>query len=208
MSPRKDTLMIKNIIFDIGNVLSDFCWEDFLKNKGFDKEMINRIGRASVMCDTWYEFDKGVYSDEEVIDLFIKNDPEIADILHRAFDNVEGMVRLKLTTFPWLNELKSKGYKIYYLSNFSRKAELQCPESVSFIPLFDGGILSYKVKLTKPNPLIYRLLLNSYGLKPDECVFIDDTQKNIDAAIREGINGIRFVNYDQAHDELDKLLRA
>ena len=200
--------MIKNIIFDIGNVLSDFCWEEFLKDKGFDNEMINRIGRASVMCDTWYEFDKGVYSDEEVIELFIKNDPGIAEILHRAFDNVEGMVRLKPTTFPWIKELKENGYKIYYLSNFSRKAEIQCPESVSFIPLTDGGILSYKVKLTKPDPLIYRLLLNTYGLKPEECVFIDDTQKNIDAAIREGINGIRFVNFDQAHSELEKLLKA
>ena len=55
--------MIKNIIFDIGNVLSDFRWREFLLDKGFDKDMVERIGNASVLTDSWYEFDKGVLSD-------------------------------------------------------------------------------------------------------------------------------------------------
>ncbi|MBR6476073.1 MAG: HAD family phosphatase, partial [Lachnospiraceae bacterium] len=64
--------MIRNIIFDIGNVLSAFRWEGFLKDKGFSDEMIERIGNASVRTDAWYEFDKGVLTDEAVIELFIK----------------------------------------------------------------------------------------------------------------------------------------
>ena len=94
--------MIKNIIFDIGNVLSYFCWQDFLRNKGFDEDMVERIGRASVYDEDWYEFDKGVLKDEEVIDLFIENDPEIAEEIHQAFDYVEGMVKLKPQTMDWL----------------------------------------------------------------------------------------------------------
>ncbi|MBO4781065.1 MAG: HAD family phosphatase, partial [Lachnospiraceae bacterium] len=108
--------MIRNIIFDIGNVLSAFRWEGFLADKGFDKEMIDRIGNASVRTDAWYEFDKGVYSDEEVVELFVKNDPEIAAEIHKAFDYVEGMVELYPYTMDWINGFKTDGYKVYYLS--------------------------------------------------------------------------------------------
>jgi epoxide hydrolase-like predicted phosphatase len=198
--------MIKNIIFDIGNVLSYFCWQDFLRNKGFDEDMVERIGRASVYDEDWYEFDKGVLKDEEVIDLFIENDPEIAEEIHQAFDYVEGMVKLKPQTMDWLNGLKSRGYKLYYLSNFSYKCETQCPDSLSFMPMMDGGILSYKVQMTKPNPDIYKKLLSMYSLKAEESVFIDDTPKNIDAAVKLGIKGIVYKDPDQAAEELEKLL--
>ena len=198
--------MIRNIIFDIGNVLSDFRWKEFLKDRGFDDEMIDRIGKASVLTDTWYEFDKGVFSDEEVVELFIKNDPDIADELHMAFDNVEGMVRLKPETLGWIKNLKERGYSIYYLSNFSYKAETQCPESLAFIPLMDGGILSYKVRMTKPDPAIYIKLLSMFNLKAEECVFIDDTLKNVEAAQKLGIRGIQYISYEQAGGELEKCL--
>jgi len=198
--------MIKNIIFDIGNVLSYFCWQDFLRNKGFDEDMVERIGRASVYDEDWYEFDKGVLKDEEVIDLFIENDPEIAEEIHQAFDYVEGMVKLKPQTMDWLNSLKSRGYKLYYLSNFSYKCETQCPDSLSFMPMMDGGILSYKVQMTKPNPDIYKKLLSMYSLKAEERVFIDDTPKNIDAAVKLGIKGIVYKDPDQAAEELEKIL--
>ncbi len=198
--------MIKNIIFDIGNVLSDFCWEKFLEERGFDRAMVDRIGRASVWNEDWYEFDKGVYTDEEVVDLFIENDPEIADEIHKGFDNVEGMVRLRPRTFPWIKDLKERGYKVYYLSNFSHKAEIQCPDSVSFIPEMDGGILSYKVKMTKPDPEIYKLLLKMYDLKAEDCVFIDDTPRNVEAAEKLGIHGIQFKEYEQVFEELEALL--
>lgn len=198
--------MIKNIIFDIGNVLSYFCWQDFLRNKGFDEDMVERIGRASVYDEDWYEFDKGVLKDEEVIDLFIENDPEIAEEIHQAFDYVEGMVKLKPQTMDWLNGLKFRGYKLYYLSNFSYKCETQCPDSLSFMPMMDGGILSYKVQMTKPNPDIYKKLLSMYSLKAEESVFIDDTPKNIDAAVKLGIKGIVYKDPDQAAEELEKIL--
>jgi putative hydrolase of the HAD superfamily len=203
----KDSIMIRNIIFDIGNVLSAFRWEEFLKEKGFDRDMIERIGRASVLTDDWYEFDKGALPDEKVIDLFIENDPEIEVELHKAFDNVEGMVALYPYTLDWIKKYKSAGYKVFYLSNFSYKAETQCPESVSFIPLTDGGILSYKVKLTKPDSKIYELLLSRYDLKAEECIFIDDTSKNVAAAEKIGIHGIRFESFEQADREIGDIIK-
>ena len=198
--------MIRKIIFDIGNVLSAFRWEGFLADKGFDKEMIDRIGNASVRTDAWYEFDKGVYSDEEVVELFVKNDPEIAAEIHKAFDYVEGMVELYPYTMDWINGFKTDGYKVYYLSNFSYKAETQCPESLSFLPIMDGGILSYTVKMTKPDPKIYELLLSTYDLKAEECIFIDDTLRNVEAAEKLGIHGVRFTSQKEADAKVRKLI--
>ncbi|MCM1569729.1 MAG: HAD family phosphatase [Roseburia sp.] len=197
--------MVKNIIFDIGNVLADFRWEAFLRDKGFNQAMVERIGRASVLSPLWYEFDKGVLSDEEVVESFVQRDPEIGASLHLAFDRVEGMVVMREYAIPWIKQLKAEGYGVWYLSNFSHKAKTQCPDSLSFLPLMDGGILSYQEKLVKPNPQIYRRLLSRYGLKAEECVFLDDTPINVEAARREGIYGIVFRNRQQAEEELRAL---
>lgn len=197
--------MIRNIIFDIGNVLTDFRWEDFLTDKGFDKEMIERIAEASVKSSMWCEFDRGVWSDEQMLDGFIKNDPDIEKELHQAFDHIEGMVTIREYAIPWLQELKEKGYRLWYLSNFSRKAEVECADCLAFMPYMDGGILSYQDKLIKPDPAIYELLLSRYDLKAQESVFLDDTLVNVEAAEKAGIHGIHFVSKEQAEEELRKL---
>ena len=197
--------MIRNIIFDIGNVLSDFRWKEFLLDKGFDKEMVERIAKASVLSPAWLEYDRGAWSDEEIMQAFITADPEIEQELHKAFDNVENMVTIRDYAIPWIEELKVKGYHIWYLSNFAHKTETDCPESLAFLPLMDGGILSYKEKLVKPDPAIYALLLARYGLLAEECVFLDDTLPNIKAAEALGIHGIHFITKEQAETELRAL---
>ena len=194
--------MIRNIIFDIGNVLTDFRWRGFLADKGFSPEMIERIARASVHSPQWAEYDRGVLTDEEVLESFVRNDPEIERELHAAFDDFDRMVTPRAYACPWIRELRGKGYRVYYLSNFSHKAEAECPEALDFIPLMDGGILSYKDKLIKPDPAIYKLLLARYELEAEECVFIDDTQVNVEAARKLGIQGIVFESKEQAEQEL------
>ncbi len=197
--------MIRNIIFDIGNVLTDFRWEGFLRDKGFSDEMIRRIAEASVESAQWKEFDRGVFTDEELMDSFVKNDPGIERELHEAFDEIHGMVTPRSYACPWVKELKEKGYGVYYLSNFSHKAEVQCPEALDFIPLMDGGILSYRDRLIKPDPEIYLLLLERYALKAEECVFLDDTLVNVEAGEKLGIKGIHFKSQEQAIRELSAL---
>ena len=185
--------------------MTDFRWKEFLQDKGFDETMIDRIAKASVLSPTWFELDRGVWTDEELMQAFIKADPEIEEELHMAFDNVKGMVTPRAYAIPWLLELKAKGYKVLYLSNFSHKAEQDCQESLAFLPYMDGGILSYKEKLIKPDAAIYRLLLERYNLIAEESVFFDDTLDNIKAAEALGIHGIHFVTKEQAEEELRAL---
>ena len=197
--------MIRHVIFDIGNVLTDFRWKDFLQDKGFSEEMIRRIAKASVESPLWREFDRGAWSEEELQKAFIANDPEIREELEFAFGDIHGMVTLREYAIPWIRELKAKGYDVWYLSNFSKKAEVQCADSLAFLPYMDGGILSYREKMVKPDPEIYRLLLKRYGLKAEECVFIDDTAVNIEAAKEQGIHGIVFETREQVDADLKVL---
>lgn len=198
-------MAIKNIIFDIGNVLTDFRWKEFLFDKGFDEAMVERIAKATVYSPIWCEYDRGVWTDEQIMDGFVKNDPEIGDKLHRAFDDFKELVTIREYAIPWLKELKAKGYKLFYLSNFSHKAETECADSLAFMPCMDGGILSYRDKLIKPDAAIYELLLSRYGLKAEESVFLDDTAVNAEAARQVGIHAICFKGKEQAEKELADL---
>ena len=197
--------MIRNIVFDIGNVLTDFRWREFLGDKGFDEEMTERIAGASFLSPCWSELDRGIWSDERLLQEFIKNNSGIEKELRQAFENIHGMVTIREYAIPWILELKEKGYSVYYLSNFSQKAEEECGDCLAFLPYMDGGILSYKEKLIKPEPAIYKLLLERYSLKAEETVFLDDTLVNVEAAREEGIHGIHFVTKEQACRELADL---
>ncbi len=197
--------MIRHIIFDIGNVLTDFCWESFLRDKGFDEEMIRRIARVSVESPLWREFDRGVWSDEKLMEAFLRSDPGIERELHLAYDDVHGMVRLRAYAVPWVRELKAKGYGVWYLSNFSKKAEEECRDALAFLPYMDGGILSWRDKLIKPDPEIYKLLLDRYRLKAEECVFMDDTPVNVESAEKQGMQGIVFESREQAIGAMRRL---
>lgn len=194
--------MFCNIIFDIGNVLTDFRWKGFLEDKGFDEETVERIARASVLTPLWSELDRGVWDMERMIQEFSKMDPELEPQLYRAFDNVTGIVTKRDYAIPWIEKLKAEGYGVYYLSNFYDKAYVECADALDFLPYMDGGILSYLEKIVKPDAEIYRRLLDRYELTAKECIFIDDTKANVETAVALGMQGIRFRNREQAVEEL------
>lgn len=197
--------MITTIIFDIGNVLAGFTWKEHYESFGYDDEMVERIARATVKNPTWNENDRGVMTEEEIIDIFVAADPEIEQDIRRVLKNVSTMVARNDYAIPWIQELKSKGYRTLYLSNFSGKAETDCAYALDFIPYMDGGILSYQEKVIKPMPEIYQLLIDRYDLVPQECVFMDDTPANLEGAEKFGIHTIHFLNQAQAIEELRKL---
>lgn len=198
--------MIRTIIFDIGNVLADFRWKEFFYELGYDDELLKRIGKATVESSDWCEYDRGLLTDEEIIERFVENDPEIETVLRESLKDTKGMVTPRDTAIPWIKELKERGYQVLYLSNFSHKVQVECAEALDFLPYTDGGILSWKEGLIKPQPEIYALLLERFQLLPQECVFLDDTAKNLDAAKEFGIHTILYQNQEQAYGELEALL--
>ncbi|WP_051545485.1 HAD family hydrolase [Butyrivibrio sp. MC2021] len=196
---------IDTVVFDIGNVLGTFVWKEFIENKGYDAEMTDRIARASVLSDDWVEFDKGNLTTREIAEKFAENDPEIAEELYKTFTDLKDIISKREETIPWIRALKAAGYRVYYLSNFSKQALEGNPDSMAFIEECDGGILSYREHVVKPDAAIYNLLVSRYELVPENTVFIDDTEVNITAAKALGWNGIVYKNYDQVVKDLHNL---
>ena len=198
--------MIKNVIFDIGNVLINFNWSGYMQNlfPGQD-ELIAKLNNAVWGNGRWDRLDAG--DDPQKVFDSIRNAAPGHD---KEFDKIFSRVGETLTKRPetpeWLKSVKSRGYKIYYLSNYSRFVMNANPDVLDFLPLMDGGIFSCDVKLLKPDPEIYDALVKKYNLIPSECVFIDDLSANIQGAILYGFKGIQFQTREQVYNDLNNLL--
>ncbi|MCQ2406497.1 MAG: HAD-IA family hydrolase [Oscillospiraceae bacterium] len=190
--------MIKNIVFDISNVLSPFRFMEFLTEKGFDAPMIKRIIKASAMTPYWAEFERGRLTRDEVMKAFISCDPEIEKELHLAFDDLHGMMGKYDYTEGWLRALREGGYKLYGMTNFTPAGYEQCYDCISFTEGFDGCVFSFREGTVKPEEAIYKLLLERYALNAEVCLFIDDTGEKVRDAEALGFCGIVFRSYPEA----------
>ena len=198
--------MIDTVIFDMGNVLIDFRWEALYHEMGLEGERFDRMAGATVLNPVWDDFDRGNWSDEDMLDAFIRNAPELEDVMRDFMsDRFTGILKKFDHTDGWLDGLKAAGYRIYILSNFSRKAYTECAGQLDYVSKADGAVISYMVGMIKPDPRIYRYLLDTYHIVPENAVFIDDNENNIRAAEKFGINTILFKDKSRADEELGKL---
>ncbi len=200
--------MIKNIIFDVGKVLVYFEPAQHLKNLGYDEAAQAAVMNAVFDHPLWDENDRGSMTPAEFEEAFVANAPEYEEQIRETLQTVEGTIDLLPHSLIWVRELKSRGFRLYILSNYGEHTLEQTKHKLKFLPYMDGVIFSYEHKVIKPESKIYEILLQKYGLDPNECVFIDDRQENIEAAEAFGIRGIRFVDYAQTGRELEMLLEA
>ncbi len=197
--------MINTVIFDIGNVLTDYTWKEFFAKFDFTEEVRERLYQATVLNEDWNQLDFGILSTEQIVGLFQENDPGIAKEIEQTMADLNGLVTRRDYAIPWIEELKEQGIKVLVLSNFSEKAVEDCGDALDFLPYVDGGILSYREKVIKPMPEIYQRLIQQYDLIPEHCVFIDDLQRNLDGAVAFGIQTILFETKEQVAHELGTL---
>lgn len=200
--------MITTIIFDVGNVLVDFDWDGFI-HRMFPgrEELIEELDAAVWGNRRWDRLDAGDDPEEVFADI-IAHDPGHESELRRVFANVGDTLKKRPGSHEWLKEMKSRGYGLLYLSNYSHYVMKQNPDVLDFLPLLDGGIFSCDVKLIKPDRRIYELIAEKYNLIPSECVFIDDLERNVQAGRNFGFHGIQCVTMKQAQRDLNKLLEA
>ena len=191
--------MIRNIVFDMGQVLLRFLPDVFLERVGVEGEDKTLLKREVYQSLEWARMDRGSLTDAQAAEIICRRVPErLHETVHALIDEwdrpilpVEGMEEL-------IAELKGKGYRIYLLSNASYRQHEYWPR-LPASRCFDGTLVSADVKLVKPQPEIYRLLCESFSLVPDECVFIDDAINNAEGAFLCGMHPIVF------HDDVDEL---
>ena len=191
--------MIRNIVFDMGNVLIRFDPDRFMDNAGItEKQDREKIRRGLFISAEWAQMDLGVLTEETAEPIFLSRFPErlrpaVSQLLFHWADRREvipGMENL-------LKKLKGAGYSLYLLSNASVMQHEYWPR-FPMSTMFDGKLISCDTGVVKPNPEIYMRFTEKFGLKPDECLFIDDQPSNVAAAIQCGWSGIVF------HGEADE----
>ncbi|HKL99325.1 MAG TPA: HAD family phosphatase [Mobilitalea sp.] len=197
--------MIDTIVFDIGNVLAAFSWEKCLRERGFDEELILRVGDATVNTKLWKELDRSTTISEELIRQFITQDPEIADSIREFLSISYDSVREYDYSSGLIEKLKTNGYKVYLLSNYNGINYEHAKKNFSFINKVDGGVISYEIGIVKPDLEIYEALIAKYSITPSETVFLDDIKENTDAAASLGFHTVHFKDLDNAITELRSL---
>lgn len=198
--------MIKAVIFDIGNVLISFNPKAYLSGMFTITETVEALYNIIFRSDEWVRLDMGTLSHNEAVDIHISRHPEYSKEIHMAMDNWHSMLTSVEGMEAVLQELKSKGYKLYYLSNYHELASEYILSYYSFFDLFDGGVFSFAEKTIKPGTRIYEILLERYKLNAKECVFIDDMTENVETAESLGIKGIQFQSPALLKCELEAVL--
>lgn len=200
--------MIKNIVFDMGNVLLDYNPEVSLQ-AFLDKEEDRQIIRKELFeGPEWIQGDLGQMNNEVRYETIKTRIPKR---LHQALKACVYQWQICMTPLAGAGEfvayMKEKGFKIYVLSNASDTFYEYFPK---FLPLdfFDGVMISADVHMIKPDVRIYKTFLEKYGLKPEECLFIDDRRNNVEGAEAAGMKGIIFNNdFQRLYKELHDLQR-
>ena len=200
--------MIKNVIFDIGNVLMKFDWDGYMASLfGDDREKITAVNKAVWDGGSWQGMDSGELNGEAAVQKAVSFAPDFASEIRLAFANAGNAMYKHEYAIPWLKELKMMGKSLYYLSNYSEFAMKAKEEALTFLPYMDGGIFSCFVKLAKPDHAIYNRLSEKYRLNPAECLFTDDLPQNIQAAKECGFNAILFEGYEKTYPVIMEMCR-
>ncbi len=199
--------MIRNIIFDIGGVLVDYDWKTYLESFHFPPEKTDAIAKATFLSAAWSELDREALSIDEITAMMTAAAPQYATDILTVFHGLRHTIRRRGYACDLIRSLQGRGFRVYYLSNYSSHTRNQTREALDFLPLMDGGLFSYEVKQVKPEPEIFASLLARYpDIRPEESVFFDDSAVNVEAARRLGFHGIVFRDRAQAMADLDRYL--
>lgn len=198
--------MIKNIIFDFGAVLVDWnprylfvpYFGDADKAEWFLTEICPYEWNAQ--CDAGRPI-KDIT--EERVAEFPAWEKEIRMYFDRWVDMMGGPIP---GMEALVREYKQRGYGVWGLTNWSAETFPLVRDDYPVFKLLDGYVVSGEEKLLKPDTRLYRVLLDRYGLKAEECVFIDDNPNNTAGAEAVGIKGIVFQGVEQLRKQLDALL--
>ncbi len=185
--------MIRNIVFDMGQVLIHFIPVEISRKAGVPEEALETFVEELFESPEWARLDRGSITQEEAYAVVCARLPEerwesARKILYSWWEwalwPMEGMAEL-------MAELKERGYRLYALSNATLSFHGYCGK-IPGIELFDGKIISADWKLLKPQHEIYETLYREYGLQPEESFFIDDNPLNIEGAWETGMRGVVF----------------
>lgn len=197
---------MKTLIFDFGKVLVDYDFEMIVDTFFEDKDELERFKEVIISNEFIDKCDKedipfsGII--HEVQEKYPHWKSELQQFHDRYLDFVIGEVPGMRNL---LIKLKNEGYKLYGLTNWC-SVVYKVIEKFDILQLLDDRIISSEEHLIKPDTAIYHRLCDKFNLKPEDCIFTDDKEANIEGAKSAGMSAILFKNAEQYEKELYRML--
>jgi 2-haloacid dehalogenase len=192
------------IVFDLGGVLID--WNPrYVFRKIFNTEAETEWFLENICTMEWnLSIDAGkpfATAVEELCGIHPEWAGQIGAFHLRWAEMLGGEINESVSI---LREIQSEGYPVYGLTNWSAEAFPIAFNRYKFLQTLDGIVVSGAEHLVKPDPAIFRLLLDRYDLVAGNCLFIDDNLNNVATAAKLGFDTIHFISSSQLHTELQK----
>ena len=196
---------IRNVIMDLGGVMLE--WNpDHLLTPLQPEPVLRAELRSKIFSHDWRQFDRGHLTEAQLIERLQIATGQTLDQVLQIMQAVRGALLEKSETVKLVRTLQREGYALYCLSNMPVPMYEHLRRQHTFWDVFRGIVISGEIQMMKPEPEIYRHLLERFGLQARESVFVDDMQVNVDAARAVGLHAIRFLSAAQCQQELEELL--
>ncbi len=199
--------MIRNVAFDFGGVTVGY------DPAGYVEGLYGKSERGRYILDnvfgspSWAMLDMGTVTRAEVYAPMLERadrDGHGEDVRYVLEHWAGDMLGTKEDTVELIGELRARGAHVYYLTNMPADIwDMLIARGLRDI--FEGGVASFEVHLTKPDIRIYERLLQDTGIKPEETVFFDDMERNVAGARAAGIRGELFTGAESARETLRAL---
>lgn len=198
--------MIKNIVFDFGNVILEWNEDKVVSNYSNNKEEKELFKKVIFNSENWIKLDDGTLDYKQATELFKENLPtNLSDKVEEIMSTWYKIMPINPEISNLIKKLKEDNYKIYALSN-TNVLVYEYIKNSEIGKYFDGFLISAIEKMMKPNAEIYYRLFEKFELVPEECFFIDDSEKNILASRKCGMEGHIFDinNFEELTNDLKK----
>jgi putative hydrolase of the HAD superfamily len=180
------------VVFDLGCVVVDWQPEQLIATVAHDAATRARVRGGIFEHADWHALDRGTLSEAEAVQRFARRTGLDTAQVSALLERVAPSLAPKNDTLALIRALRAAGHALYYLSNMAHRSFDYLQRHYDYWSAFAGGVVSCRVGLLKPEPAMYRRLLDGYGLAAAETAFIDDLQPNVDAAAALGMIAIRF----------------
>jgi len=177
--------MIRNIIFDLGNVLVVYNPSKIVKRYFEEPELQALMARVIFHSQAWRKLDQGLITYDDHYRKIVSDFPQHAEKIKNLMDNWDRETYIVKGVVPIVEALHKAGYALYILSN-AHQRYLERQKHLAFFRYFKGITLSSEVHQLKPELKIYQEFCMIHNLIPDECLFIDDQLENVKGAREAG----------------------
>lgn len=190
-----------NVVFDVGNVLVRWSPVEIMRRALTESDDAQVWAKRFFGHPLWRDLNRGLFSEREAQRHYVRELSMDPDLVEAVFHHVKATQELVAGTTALLPRLQAAGYPMYALTDNVHEIVAHLRNRYDFWQYFRGVVVSAEIGLLKPEPAIFRHLLETHALRAESTVFIDDMPANVIGAREQGMHAIQFESADQvAHD--------